>query len=131
MYRQDDTWQSHFGDLAALPLGVSGSTVEMLAWRLAVGGERPEPPPRVAALLIGINNLYKDVSDPAVPLEWLVRWLRAAWPYTQVGGGEGEGGGRGGGRGRGRLQVAASAALAARLVNSAGTAQSRLGAAID
>jgi hypothetical protein len=92
-------WAAHFGDLAAaavgggaLPLGVNGSTVENLAWRIVLGGERPAAPPRVAALLVGVNNLYKGQYRPedrpaplAEELEWLVRWLQAAMPSTQVG----------------------------------------------
>jgi hypothetical protein len=92
-------WAAHFGDLAAaaggggaLPLGVNGSTIENLAWRIVQGGERPAAPPRVAVLLVGVNNLYKGQYRPedrpgplADKLEWLVRWLQATMPRTQVG----------------------------------------------
>ena len=98
-FRTPAPWAAHFGDLAAaaggggaLPLGVNGSTVENLAWRVVLGGERPAASPRVAVLLVGVNNLYKGQYRPedrpaplAEELEWLVRWLQAAMPSTQVG----------------------------------------------
>lgn len=41
----------------ALPLGMTGSTVEQLAWRLLQGGERPAVPPRAAVFFIGVRRV--------------------------------------------------------------------------
>ena len=95
LFVRDDTFEARFGDWRALALGMCGSSVAQLAWRILEGGERPAAAPRAAALLIGANNLLplKGLEAPAGQLEWLVRWMRAAWPDTRVG--AGEGGGRG------------------------------------
>lgn len=51
--RSPEAWEAAFGDVEGLPLGMRGSTVESLAWRVMKGGERLAVPPRVAVLLIG------------------------------------------------------------------------------
>jgi hypothetical protein len=85
-FHQEGSFQRHFGDLQALPLGMCGSSVGHLAARILAGGERPAPPPRVAALLIGANNILpeKGLPPPAGHLDWLVGWMRSAWPDTQA-----------------------------------------------
>lgn len=85
MREPQKAWKAHFGDLArTVALGMSGSTIEALAWRLVRGGELPAMPPRVAVLLIGVNNVVRGIEEPAEKLEWLLQWLQATWPNTQV-----------------------------------------------
>lgn len=72
-------WQATFGDLAALPLGMRGSTVESLAWRMIQGGELPVVPPRVALFEIGVNNVYKGLEPPTQRLDWLLGWVNVTW----------------------------------------------------
>lgn len=84
--RDRGVWARHFGHLKSAPLGVAGNTVEELSWRLAVGKEKFRRGPRVAAVLIGINNLSRGVNgDPAARLDaFLLPWLRATWPDTRL-----------------------------------------------
>lgn len=56
--KNQEAWQESFAGLVALPLGMTGSTVEQLAWRLVEGGERPALPPRVAVFLIGVRLVF-------------------------------------------------------------------------
>lgn len=73
------TWNRHFAGLRAEPLGVSGDTVENLAGRLAA--EKPAKDPGVVAYLIGTNN---QSTDPVKPLDWVLKWTRAAMPASRV-----------------------------------------------
>ncbi len=54
MGRNKKAW-AVFNGMDALPLGMTGSTVEQLAWRLLRGGERPAVPPRAAVFFIGVR----------------------------------------------------------------------------
>ena len=60
--KNQEAWRESFGGLVALPLGMKGSTVEQLTWRLVEGGEQPALPPRAAVFLIGVRR-----RRPAVP----------------------------------------------------------------
>ena len=75
-------WKKHFGDIKAAHLGVSGNTLEQLAWRIMVG-ERFAVDPRCAVILIGINNFNKSQGD-VNRMEFLLKWMRAAMPKTKV-----------------------------------------------
>ncbi|PSC72002.1 hypothetical protein C2E20_4746 [Micractinium conductrix] len=81
-----DLWEETFGDLQAERLGVFGNTVEELAWRVMVGGERVEEAPRVVALAIGVNNVQYGHPLPrtADRLAQLLAYLRAAWPGSTL-----------------------------------------------
>jgi lysophospholipase L1-like esterase len=68
----------------AVALGVGGNTVEELAGRLMRGREKPRWDPRVAALLVGINNLNWSKTEPAEKLEYLLTWMRAVMPTTKI-----------------------------------------------
>lgn len=74
----------HFGSKSAA-LGVSGNSVEQLAWRIMNGDERPARAPRVMVFNIGVNNLIWGNFDAAVGhLEDLMKWCRAAYPSTRL-----------------------------------------------
>ncbi len=78
-------WKGAFGDLNALALGIGANTVEQLAFRIIGRGERPKQPPKIIALLIGINNVALGSIEPAMPrLEELIRWLQSAYPTTRI-----------------------------------------------
>ena len=55
MGRNRKAW-AIFNGRDALPLGMTGSTVEQLAWRVLEGGERPAVPPRAAVFFIGVSE---------------------------------------------------------------------------
>ncbi|EFN59646.1 hypothetical protein CHLNCDRAFT_133124 [Chlorella variabilis] len=78
-------WDPHFKGLVADPLGMGGSSVEELAWRIVYGGEAPRPPPRVAVILVGYNDArYHPKSHGVERLDWLLGWLQASWPRTRL-----------------------------------------------
>lgn len=78
-----DEWARLFppadGWLAA-PFGVVGSDTQDLAWRIIGGWERPKQSPRVAAMLIGTNdvNQGRPLADLGEPGRHVERWL-SAW----------------------------------------------------
>ena len=77
-------WDKHFGGKGALPLAMGGSTLPELAWRVMLGEERPQLDPRVAVILVGINDLKNAKTDPAPNLESLVQWMKAAMPGSKI-----------------------------------------------
>jgi lysophospholipase L1-like esterase len=79
-----DIWNKYFGGMKSAPLGISGDTVEELSWRLVYGKERFAVDPKVAAFLIGINNIKGARNDPAEKMEFLMPWIRAAWPTSRL-----------------------------------------------
>lgn len=85
-------WRRIMAGLKAEPLGVFGSTVENLGWRLTQGGERLQRDPKAIAVLIGINNVYKRLAPPAPALDTVVAWLRATHPTSKCAAGGGGGG---------------------------------------
>lgn len=85
-------WQKHFGDLHAVPLACAGDQIGNLVWRITEGGERPFIAPRVAGILIGINDLIgwgetgTAARNPSTKgrMEHLVRTMCTLMPETQV-----------------------------------------------
>jgi lysophospholipase L1-like esterase len=51
------SWDKYFKPMKALNFGVAGDRTENLLWRLGEGGMLQGLSPRVAVLLIGVNNL--------------------------------------------------------------------------
>lgn len=84
-FHQSDprAWDRHFGKQDA-HLGMGGSTVPELAWRIMKGGELPRNPPRNAVFLIGINDVQYGMYDPVPMLEELLRWYASAFPSTRL-----------------------------------------------
>lgn len=81
-----DVWNKYFGrnGMKSAPLGIGGDTVQKLSWRIALGKERFNIPPKVVGLLIGINNLGKVNTDPAAKLyQFLLPYLKAIYPTTK------------------------------------------------
>jgi len=81
-----DVWNKYFGQngMKSAPLGVGGDTVQNLSWRVALGKERFAVPPKVIGLLIGINNLGRDNTDPVVFMDtFLLPYLKAVYPTSR------------------------------------------------
>lgn len=77
-------WRSEFGGSGATAaLGVGGTTVEELAWRIMSGNELPARPPRVVALFIGLNNVKYKGGLPEDRVDFHVRWLQKRMPKTR------------------------------------------------
>ena len=88
----DAIWKKYFGDLNAVPVGIPGDQIGHLWYRMAKGGEMPSTPPKVIALLIGINDCARfgeDVSKPRVPanadrMDLLLKWIHDTMKDTEV-----------------------------------------------
>ncbi len=81
-----DVWNKYFGKngMKSAPLGIGGDTVQKLSWRIALGKERFDIPPKVVGLLIGINNQGVDNTDPAAKLyQFLLPYLKAIYPTSK------------------------------------------------
>ncbi|PSC73166.1 Adenosylmethionine-8-amino-7-oxononanoate aminotransferase isoform B [Micractinium conductrix] len=80
-----EEWRAAVGDAwGAVPLGVGGSTICELTWRLMSGGERLEADPRLLLLLIGINDMPRDEPSPAEKMAFLLDWLARAHLTSRV-----------------------------------------------
>lgn len=77
-------WRAFSTGWRAAALGVGGTSVEELTWRVMAGGERFSKDPRVVILLVGIINLKHTRSDPAERLDFLLGWMRAAMPSSRI-----------------------------------------------
>jgi len=78
-------WKEFAGGWKAAPLGIGGTSVQELTWRLMAGGEKFAKDPKVVILLIGIINLkYPQNGDPTEPLDYLLTWMRAAMPSSKI-----------------------------------------------
>lgn len=77
-------WGEFAAGWKAENLGIDGTSVEELAWRLMAGGEKLSPDPRVIILLIGIINLKWGKRDPSDKLDYLLGWMRAAMPSSKI-----------------------------------------------
>ena len=85
--RYMDVWNKYFGQngMKSAPLGVGGDTVQKLSWRLSLGKERFGIPPKVVGLLIGINNIGLENSDPVIYLNsFLLPYLKAVYPTSHI-----------------------------------------------
>lgn len=78
-------WGEFAAGWRAENLGMDGSTVEELAWRLMAGGEKLANDPRVVVLLVGLNNVkWGKRQDPSDKLDYLLSWMRAAMPSSKI-----------------------------------------------
>jgi lysophospholipase L1-like esterase len=79
------TWQEYFARRGVLNAGVSGDRTEHLLWRLD-NGNLDGPPPRVAIVLIGTNDLGHG-RTPRIAAEGIravLLKLRARLPDTRI-----------------------------------------------
>lgn len=84
--KSPEVWNDSFRSVRAAPMGVGGSTVEELMWRLAKGGETFEKDPRVIIVLCGINNLKWSRSSPSpvAKMDFLLAWMSARSPRSAL-----------------------------------------------
>lgn len=74
-------WDDHFGrGWRATAMGISGSDVADVVWRLLAGGERPAKDPKV----IGFLMAGHDDLDGHKEMDFLLGWVRAAMPGTKA-----------------------------------------------
>lgn len=77
-------WQERFGRYDALNAGISSDRVEHLLWRVR-HGNLDKVKPKVAVLLIGVNNLaVSSPDDIAAGVRQVVAEIHARSPRTQV-----------------------------------------------
>lgn len=80
-------WEKYYAPRGAANLGISGDRTEHLLWRLTAGGDLDGLSPKVAVLLIGINNLLQEKHAPqqvAEGIATIVTYLRAKLPQTRL-----------------------------------------------
>jgi lysophospholipase L1-like esterase len=79
-------WQRFYGDRNAVNLGFIGDTTSSLIWRMR-NGELDGIAPKVAAVLIGANNLGRlhwSAEDTVAGIDTIVAELRRRLPRTHV-----------------------------------------------
>lgn len=80
-------WGKYYAPRGAANLGISGDRTEHLLWRLSEGTDLDGLSPRVAILLIGINNLLQNQdspSDVAAGITTLLDTIKAKLPDTRL-----------------------------------------------
>jgi len=74
---------SYFGK-SAVPLGVGGDTVQELSWRL-VNTEKLSTPPNTVAVLIGVNNIRSEKTNPVPYMDqFLIPYLKSIYPSSKI-----------------------------------------------
>jgi beta-glucosidase len=84
--RWDPTlWRENLARRGVLNAGVNGDRTEHLIWRLD-HGNLAGPPPRVAIVLIGTNDLAagRDAADAAEGVRTVLTRLLSRWPHTRI-----------------------------------------------
>jgi beta-glucosidase len=77
-------WKYYYGDRKALNLGVNGDRTEHVLWRLQ-NGNLEGIQPKVAILMIGVNNSWGDsAADIVAGIKAVVAVLRSKLPETKV-----------------------------------------------
>lgn len=81
-----NVWNTYFGNIQSALLGVVGTSVEELTWRM-MDKEKLNNAPRCIVILNGIINLKfgrDGRENPAEHMDFLIGWIRAAMPSTKV-----------------------------------------------
>ncbi len=81
-----DAWKTHFGDLNALNLGISGDRTEHVLWRLE-NGNLEGITPKAAVVMIGTNNIghgTHSTADVLAGIQRVVQRIRELSPTTDV-----------------------------------------------
>ena len=84
--RGKNVWQEHYGDRAALNLGIGGDRTEHVIWRLT-HGNLGKIRPKVAVVMIGTNNTGHFLQSPeevAAGVERIIEILQERLPDTQI-----------------------------------------------
>lgn len=78
-----DIFERYFGESSA-PFGVGGDTVQELAWRL-VNTEQLTTPPKTVAVLIGVNNIRSEKTNPVPYMDqFLIPYLKSVYPSSEI-----------------------------------------------
>ncbi|KAL4434321.1 hypothetical protein ABPG75_000762 [Micractinium tetrahymenae] len=77
-------WNAYFGRYSSLILGLGGSTVEELTYRLLSGDEQLRRHPRVIILLIGINNCPASQPELRSHMAYLLAWLADTYTRSSI-----------------------------------------------
>lgn len=77
-------WRTFASGWKAVPMGIGGTTIEELTWRLMAGGEKFDKDPKVVIILVGINNLKYPKNDPSERMDFFISWMRAAMPSSKI-----------------------------------------------
>jgi len=81
-----EVWQRRYGERKAVNMGIGGDETGHLLWRLAHGNVQGIQP-RLAVLLIGVNNAFRrdhNAVDIAAGVRAVVRDVRRRLPRTRV-----------------------------------------------
>jgi lysophospholipase L1-like esterase len=78
-------WNQYFAPLKAANFGISGDQTQHVIWRVR-NGELSGPPPKVAVLMIGINNLRSGntPSDTSLGIKTIIGDIQRISPGTKV-----------------------------------------------
>jgi len=77
-------WAEYYGDRKALNLGIGSDRTQHVLWRLD-NGNIDGLDPKVAILMIGTNNLWKDTSEEiAEGITAIVQKLDLELPHTKI-----------------------------------------------
>jgi lysophospholipase L1-like esterase len=76
-------WQSAFGNLKCLNLGVNGDCTQHVLWRLE-NGQIDGLKPKVIVLMIGTNNAANTEGEVVEGIQGVVTQIRARQPETKV-----------------------------------------------
>jgi beta-glucosidase len=80
-------WQKRYLPVKAADFGVGGDTTQNVLWRLTAGHEIDGLSPKVATLLVGVNNLNLNgdsAEDTAKGIAAIVKTLRQKLPKTKI-----------------------------------------------
>lgn len=77
-------WDVYYGSYKTVILGLGGSTVEELTYRLLSGHEQLWRNPRVIILLIGINNRPADQPELRSHMAYLLSWLCGTYTRSRI-----------------------------------------------
>jgi beta-glucosidase len=80
-------WGKWYAPLPAANLGISGDRTEHLLWRLTEGGDLEGVHPKVAVLLVGINNRLQRDDTPeqtAEGIATIVGYLKRRLPEARI-----------------------------------------------
>ncbi len=77
------TWRRYYAQRDALNLGAAGDQIQHTLWRLQ-NGNLQGLSPRLAVLMVGVNNIYQPVKHVVSGLRLTVNYLRRRLPRTRL-----------------------------------------------
>ena len=77
------TWVRYYQQREALNLGAAGDQIQHTLWRL-MNGNLDGLSPRLAVLMVGVNNLYQPQEHVVAGLRKTINYLRGRLPRTRI-----------------------------------------------